>query len=66
MSGISGVVRVILGLAVVLLATVALLVIFDVIPAEQLRTYSVKVVLAAAVITVAAAAIALLARGRRS
>lgn len=59
---VSGVLRLVATLAVVLLGTLAVLVVLDIIPRDLLQTWGVKVLLVTGIIAVTAFAVSLLAR----
>lgn len=59
---VSGVLRLIATLAVVLLGTLAVLVVLDIIPRDLLQAWSIKVLLVTGIIAVTALVVSLLAR----
>jgi hypothetical protein len=66
-AGLPGVLRLTAGLAIIALATLAALVVLDVIPREQVAPYGRRIVLLALIVVLAAAGIGGLVRwGQRS
>ncbi|HET6836433.1 MAG TPA: hypothetical protein VFH24_00250 [Gemmatimonadales bacterium] len=66
-TGLPGILRLTAGLAIVALATLAALVVLDVVPREQVAPYGRRILLLALIVGLAAAGIAGLVRwGRRS
>lgn len=63
-ASVSGVLRLIATLAVVLLGALAVLVVLDIIPRDLLQTWGVKVLLVTGIIAVTALVVSLLARKR--
>jgi hypothetical protein len=64
-AGLSGVLRLTAGLAVLALAVLSGLVVLDVLPREQLGTMGRKILLLSLIVALASAAIAVLAGGGR-
>lgn len=66
-AGLPGILRLTAGLAILALATLAALVVLDVVPLEQVTPYGQRILLLASIVGLAAAGIAGLVRwGRRS
>jgi hypothetical protein len=66
-AGLPGILRLTAGLAIVALATLAALVVLDLVPREQVEPYGRRILLLALIVGLAAAGIAGLVRwGRRS
>lgn len=66
-AGLPGILRLTAGLAILALATLAALVVLDVVPLEQVTPYGQRILLLALIVGLAAAGIAGLVRwGRRS
>jgi hypothetical protein len=66
-AGLPGVLRLTAGLAIVALAILAALAVFDILPREQVTSYGRRILLLALIVALAAAGIAGLVRwGRRS
>jgi hypothetical protein len=66
-AGLAGILRLTTGLAIISLATLAALVVLDIVPREQVAPYGRRIVLLTLIVALAAAGIAGLVRwGRRS